>query len=132
MLEELSPQGWDIIFLYILLVLIIGGLTANIYTFFGGLEYDAFSKYFRIQHEKVSPNFNGIDVFNIPSFANLTEIPKEYTQIRNHLFEVIPFWRRMINLEGYSIRSSEYTVYETVVKMALCSGLLLGNDENIN
>ena len=37
----------------------------------------------------------------------------------------------MINLELYSIRSSEYTVHETIVKMALCSGLLLGNDENI-
>ena len=96
----------------------IPGIT--LYTFFGGLEYDAFSMFFRIQHGRVSPNFNGIDVFNIPSFANLTKIPTEYTQIRNHLFEVIPFWRRMINLEGYSIRSSEYTVYETVVKMALC------------
>jgi len=94
----------------------IPGIT--LYTFFGGLEFDAFSKIFRIQHERISSIFNGIDVFTIPSFANLTEIPKEYTQIRNHLWEVIPFWRRMINLEGYSIRSSEYTVYETVVKMA--------------
>ena len=35
----------------------------------------------------------------------------------------------MVNIEDYSIRSSEYTVYETVVRMALSSGLLLGNDE---
>ena len=58
-------------------------------------------------------------------------IPKEYTEIRNHLWGVIPFWRRIVNLELYSIRSSEYTVYETIVKMALASGLLLGNDENV-
>ena len=38
----------------------------------------------------------------------------------------------MVNLEVYSIRSSEYSVYETVVRMALASGLLLGNDENVN
>ena len=141
MLEELSPQVWDHFPIHFVshnnwwfnsknIYDPIPGIT--LYTFFGGLEFDSFSKFFRIQHERVSPSFNGIDVFNIPSFANLTETPTEYTQIRNHLWTVIPFWRRMINLELYSIRSSEYTVQETVVKMALCSGLLLGNDENIN
>ena len=38
----------------------------------------------------------------------------------------------MVNLELYSIRSSEYTVHETIVRMALASGLLLGSDEKIN
>ena len=107
----------------------IPGIT--LYTFFGGIEYDAFEKFYRIKHDKAGTNFNGIDIFNIPSFANLTEIPTEYTDIRNHLWHVIPFWRRIVNLELYSIRSSEFTVQETIVKMALASGLLLGNDENV-
>ena len=76
--------------------------------------------------------FKGIDVPVCPSFFNLTEIPPNYTETRNHLWSAIPYWRRMVNIEGYSIKSSEYTVYETVVKMALASGLLLGNDEKIN
>ena len=108
----------------------IPGIT--LYTFYGGIEYDAFSKFYRIQLDGDKKTFNGVDLFLIPSFANLTNIPKEYAQIRDHLFGVIPFWRRMVNLELYSIRSSEYTVHETIVRMALASGLLLGSDEKIN
>ena len=108
----------------------IPGIT--LYTFFGGIEYDAFTKYYRIQHDKYQNTFNGVDMFLIPTFANLTEFPTEYTEIRNHLWQVIPFWRRIVNIEDYSIRSSEYTVYETVVEMALSSGLLLGSDEKTN
>ena len=109
----------------------IPGIT--LYTFFGGIEYDAFNKFYKIQYDKNDKlSFKGIDVPMCPSFFNLTEIPGNYTATRNHLWTVIPFWRRMVNLEGYSIRSSEYTVYETVVRMALASGLLLGNDENVN
>ena len=109
----------------------IPGIT--LYTFFGGIEADAFTKFYKIQFDKNERNgFKGIDVPICPSFFNLSEIPQDYTQARNHLWGVLPFWRRMVNLEGYSIRSSEYTVYETIAKMALASGLLLGNDENVN
>ena len=109
----------------------IPGIT--LYTFFGGLEYDAFSKFFRIKSDRDdSCSFSGINIPVCPSFFNLTEDPIEYEVIRNHLWRYIPFWRRYINLESYSIRSSEYTVYETIVRMALASGLLLDNDENIS
>ena len=108
----------------------IPGIT--LYTFFGGLEYDAFNKFFRITYDREDTvGFKGINVPVCPSFFNLTEEPVEYAAMRDHLWEYIPFWRRYINLEGYSIRSSEYTVYETIVRMALSSGLLLGSDENI-
>ena len=109
----------------------IPGIT--LYTFFGGIEYDAFDKFYRIKHDKVEKNnYMGINIPVCPSFFNLTETPTEYNDMRNNLWSFIPFWRRMVNIEGYSIRSSEYTVYETIVRMALGSGLLLGNDENIN
>ena len=109
----------------------IPGIT--LYTFFGGIEYDAFSKFYRIKCDKNEINlFNGIDVPICPSFFNLSEIPNNYTEMRNHLWRFIPFWRRIVNIEGYSIRSSEYTVYETIVRMALASGLLLGKDSNVD
>jgi hypothetical protein len=109
----------------------IPGIT--LYTFFGGLEYDSISKLYRIQVDSdLTSAFYGIDFPLSPSFVNLTNIPENYTDIRNHLWNYIPFWRRIANLEGYTIRSSEYTVYETIVKMALSTGLLLGKDENVN
>ena len=109
----------------------IPGIT--LYTFFGGLEYDSISKFYRIQVDSdLKSAFYGMDFPLSPSFVNLTNIPENYTDIRNHLWNYIPFWRRIANLEGYTIRSSEYTVYETIVKMALSTGLLLGKDENVN
>ena len=109
----------------------IPGIT--LYTFFGGLEYDSISKLYRIQVDSdLKSAFYGMDFPLSPSFVNLTNIPENYTDIRNHLWNYIPFWRRIANLEGYTIRSSEYTVYETIVKMALSTGLLLGKDENVN
>jgi hypothetical protein len=109
----------------------IPGIT--LYTFFGDIETDSFDKFYKIQYDKNERmGFKGIDVPICPSFFNLSEIPQNSTQTRNTLWGVIPFWRRMVNLEGYSIKSSEYTIYETIIKMALASGLLLGNDENVN
>ena len=106
----------------------IPGIT--LYAFFGGIEYEAFSKFYKIEYDKNDKiSFKGINVPVCPSYFNLTEIPNDYEKAKNHLWNYIPFWRRMVNIEDYSIRSSEYTVYETVVRMALSSGLLLGNDE---
>ena len=109
----------------------IPGIT--LYTFFGDIETDAFDKFYKIQYAKNERiGFKGIDIPTCPSIFNLSEIPQNSTQTRNHLWGVIPFWRRMVNLEVFSIKSSEYTIYETIIKMALASGLLLGNDENVN
>ena len=108
----------------------IPGIT--LYTLFGGIEYDSVFKFYRIYAERDDRyTFSGLDLPLCPSFFNLSEIPTEFKDIRNHLWSNIPFWRRSVNLEGYSIQSSEYTIQETIVKMALASGLLLGNDENI-
>ena len=109
----------------------IPGIT--LYTFFGDIETDAFDKFYKIQYAKNERiGFKGIDIPTCPSIFNLSEIPQNSTQTRNHLWGIIPFWRRMVNLEVFSIKSSEYTIYETIIKMALASGLLLGNDENVN
>ena len=106
----------------------VPGIT--LYTFFGGIENDAFSKFYKIEYNKNDQvSFKGINVPVCPSYFNLTEIPKDSDTAKKHLLSYIPFWRRMVNIEDYSIKSSEYTVYETIVRMALSSGLLLGNDE---
>ena len=105
----------------------------TLYTFFGGLEYDSIFKLYRIQADNdLKESFKGIDLPLSPSFVNLTNIPSSYTEIRNHLWNFIPFWRRIANLEDYTIRSSEFTIQETIIKMALSSGLLLGKDEIID
>ena len=106
----------------------IPGIT--LYTFFGGIEYEAFNKFYKIEYDRNDKvSFKGINVPVCPSYFNLTEIPNDYNTAKKHLWNFIPFWRRMVNIEDYSIKSSEYTVYETIVRMALSSGLLLGNDE---
>ena len=109
----------------------IPGIT--LYSFTAQIEFDAFDKFYRIKYDKNEQiGFKGINFPVCPSFVNLTEIPTSYEDTRNHLWRYIPFWRRSVNIEDFSIASSEYTVYETIVVMALSSGLLLGNDENIN
>ena len=54
-----------------------------------------------------------------------------YEDMRDLLLEKIPFWHRGSNLEQLTIASSEYTVYETIVQMAMCTGMLLRHDENV-
>lgn len=106
----------------------IPGIT--LYTFYGGIEYDSIYRFYQIYAERDDRyTFKGMSLPLCPSFFNLSEIPTEFKDIRNHLWKTIPFWRRSVNLEIYSIQSSEYTIHETIVKMALASGLLLGNDE---
>ena len=106
----------------------IPGIT--LYSFYGGIEYDSLLKFYKIYEKRDDIyTFSGLDFPLCPSFFNLSEIPTELTDIRNHLWRTIPFWRRSVNLEIYSIQSSEYTIHETIAKMALASGLLLGNDE---
>ena len=51
--------------------------------------------------------------------------------MRDLLLEKIPFWRRGSNLEQLTIASSEFTIYETVVQMAMCTGMLLEHEENV-
>ena len=51
--------------------------------------------------------------------------------MRNILLEKIPFWRRGSNIEQLTIASSEYTIYETMVQMAMCTGMLVEHEENV-
>ncbi|MFA6931375.1 MAG: hypothetical protein WCT05_13700, partial [Lentisphaeria bacterium] len=46
-------------------------------------------------------------------------------QTRKKLAGFWPIWRRYINLEGYSVAASEYTVYETIAPAAAITGCLL-------
>ena len=63
---------------------------------------------------------------------NNTNFTIEYKDMRKLLYEKIPFWRRGSNLELLTVASSEYTVYETIVQMAMCTGMLVEHDENVN
>ena len=64
--------------------------------------------------------------------VNNTNFTIEYKDMRKLLYEKIPFWRRGSNLELLTVASSEYTVYETIVQMAMCTGMLVEHEENVN
>ena len=70
-----------------------------------------------------------------PFLANITlnndSFTIDYQNMRNLLLEKIPFWRRGSNLEQLTIASSEYTIYETMVQMAMCTGMLVEHEENV-
>ena len=82
-------------------------------------------------------DFNNLDGYYYPIspfLANetLSNGKINYDEFRNLLLSKIPFWRRGSNLEQLTVASSEYTVYETIVQMAMCTGMLVEHEENID
>ena len=55
----------------------------------------------------------------------------EYSNMRKILYQNVPFWRRGSNVELLTVASSEFTVSETILQMAMCTGMLVENEENV-
>ena len=110
----------------------------TLYTFTGQIEYESIIKVhmFDYSGRKEFGNEQGYHKFISPFLANETfnneSFSIDYNNMRKILLEKIPFWRRGTNLEGLTIASSEFTVYETNIQMAMCTGMLLGADEDTN
>ncbi len=74
--------------------------------------------------KRSSVGFKGLSQSMLP--LSLTG-GKPLTEAENRtlLGNTWPIWRRWSNLEGYSVPSSEYTVWETIAPAAVATGLLL-------
>ena len=113
----------------------IPGITQ--YTFTGQIEYETIIRVHLFQYEgrKDFGNEEGYHYPISPFLANETlannNLNIRYDDIRPLLLEKIPFWRRGSNLEQLTIASSEFTIYETIVQMAMCTGMLLEHEENV-
>ena len=113
----------------------IPGIT--IYSFTGQIEYQTIIKMHMFQYDgrKDFGNENGYYYPISPFIANETLLNNNFTigyqDMRNILLAKIPFWRRGSNLEQLTIASSEFTIYETIVQMAMCTGMLLQHDESV-
>ena len=111
----------------------IPGIT--VYSFTGQIEYETIMRVHLFQYEG-RVDFNNIDGYYYPMSPYLANTTIDnnnrisYNEIRELLLSKIPFWRRGSNLEQLTIASSEYTIYETIVQMALCTGMLLEHEEN--
>jgi hypothetical protein len=113
----------------------IPGIT--LYSFTGQIEYETIYKVhmFKYDGRKEFGNENGYYYPISPFIVNNTIFNNSFTisyqDMRDLLLEKIPFWHRGSNLEQLTIASSEYTIYETMVQMAMCTGMLLQHDENV-
>ena len=113
----------------------IPGITQ--YTFTGQIEYETVVRVHLFQYagRKDFGNLEGYYYPISPYLANETlkknNLSIGYNDMRDLLLEKIPFWRRGSNLEQLTIASSEFTIYETVVQMAMCTGMLLEHEENV-
>ena len=114
----------------------IPGIT--LYTFTGQIEYETINRVHLFQYEgrKDFGNSEGYYYPISPFLANETlengnNLKDGYSDIRSLLLEKIPFWRRGSNLEQLTIASSEFTVYETILQMAMCTGMLIEHEENV-
>ena len=113
----------------------IPGIT--LYSFTGQIEYETVVRVHMFQYagRKDFGNLEGYYYPISPYLANKTVVNSNfsigYNEMRNLLLEKIPFWRRGSNLEQLTIASSEFTVYETIVQMAMCTGMLLEHEENV-
>ena len=114
----------------------IPGIT--LYSFTGQIEYETITRVHMFQYEG-RVDFGNIEGYYYPIspyLANKTfdnsSFSISYGDMRNLLLEKIPFWRRGSNLEQITIASSEYTIYETIVQMAMCTGMLLEHEENVD
>ena len=114
----------------------IPGIT--LYTFTGQIEYETINRVHLFQYEGRN-DFGNIEGYYYPispflvneTLENDNNLKIEYSDVRNLLLEKIPFWRRGSNLEQLTIASSEFTVYETIVQMAMCTGMLIQHEENV-
>ena len=113
----------------------IPGIT--LYTFTGQIEMETINRVHRFSYEG-RKDFNNEEGYNYPIspyLANETlhnnNFSIDYQQMRRLLLEKIPFWRRGSNLEILTVASSEYTIYETIVQMAMCTGMLVEHEENV-
>ena len=113
----------------------IPGLTQ--YTFTGQIEFETVNRVhlFKYDGRKDFGNEKGYYYPISPFLANETlannDLNIDYNEMRNLLLAKIPFWRRGSNLEQLTIASSEFTIYETIVQMAMCTGMLLEHEENV-
>ena len=110
----------------------IPGIT--LYSFTGQIEYETIMRVHMFQYSG-RKDFNNLDGYYYPIspfLANETISGNKitYDELRYLLLAKIPFWRRGSNLEQWTVASSEYTVYETIVQMAMCTGMLLEHEEN--
>ena len=109
----------------------------TLYTFTGQIEYETIVRVHLFQYggRKDFGNEEGYYYPISPFLVNETlknDSQKfDYNYIRSILLEKIPFWRRGSNLEQLTIASSEFTVYETIVQMAMCTGMLVQHEENV-
>ena len=107
----------------------IPGIT--IYTFTGEIEMSAMIHQYLFNYDgREDFNFKGYKFVQSPMLVNDTVSP-EYSTVRKIAYDYVPLWRRMANIEGDTIASSEFTVSETIVKMAIEAGILLEKDENV-
>ena len=110
----------------------------TLYTFTGQIEKETVYRVhmFKYGGRKEFYNEEGYFYPLSPYLANETvnnnNFTIEYKDMRKLLYEKIPFWRRGSNLELLTVASSEYTVYETIVQMAMCTGMLVEHEENVN
>ena len=113
----------------------IPGIT--LYSFTGQIEYETINRVHLFKYDGRA-DFGNIEGYYYPLSPFLVNKTLEsgdkvfeYTETRSLLLEKIPFWRRGSNLEQLTIASSEFTVYETVLPMAMCTGMLVQHEENI-
>ena len=113
----------------------IPGIT--LYTFTGQIELETINRVHRFSYQGRQDFHNEEGYFYplSPFLANITlnndSFTIDYQNMRNLLLEKIPFWRRGSNIEQLTIASSEYTIYETMVQMAMCTGMLVEHEENV-
>ena len=112
----------------------IPGIT--LYSFTGQIEYETINRVHLFKYDGRA-DFGNIEGYYYPLSPFLVNKTLEsgdkvfeYTETRSLLLEKIPFWRRGSNLEQLTIASSEFTVYETVLQMAMCTGMLVQHEEN--
>ena len=110
----------------------IPGIT--LYTFTGEVEYAAIKTQYRYIWEKNEDyDFQGYSRIRAPFMFNITNPPvNDYAQSKELIYDYLPFWHRGSNHEENTVASSEFTVWETIYRMALETIILLEKDEDID
>ena len=109
----------------------------TLYTFTGQIEKEAIYKAHLFKHSGKKEYYNEEGYFFplSPYLANQTynnsNFTIEYSNMRKILYQNVPFWRRGSNVELLTVASSEFTVSETILQMAMCTGMLVEHEENV-
>ena len=109
----------------------------TLYTFTGGIERETIYKVhlFKYGGKKEYHNEEGYFYPLSPYLANETlkdsNFTIDYSTMRTLLYQKIPFWRRGSNIELSTVASSEFTVSETILQMAMCTGMLVQHEEKV-